>query len=613
MRLLFAGDGSFFRPFHLDTDDIIVRSPPSLPRLACFIDRAWLDFVAELNVQLWSLSPNCLEVTIPPVLAYIRHVNNAKKGKLLGGLRVKLGRFLVRRCQSQEKSKKSITFRVKDMLSNVLAMATENSPSWGRRVKHALGFDVETKLLGRSRADYTSIDTEHDIRLGILLTLDSACDHSESTNCFGFIDLGESCADLAARKIDVSAKREASTPNFAENKVSEPPHAQTKVSGLALEQEGKTQEPDDTNLLVKNEQKVGLGISLFGETLSRAASRKQPRKMLPQCRRGDDKKWSKSIRSIREIDLQPDGKDMHSLSYQTQVTFGSFGSFVAPSEALPLAEGKHLLSGKLLPKASIRNQSLPGDSETPMEVAGSIGPDCENAHVHHAITRLRLSASSAYMAPVTRIQCLSFWMRHCLLRNHSSSFVSFDTASRRDRNWRRSAAFWIVLGLLLLDVLLNFVIMLLLWCVQTGAFHPLARLKIEADGAEPGSSVLFPDTEAGCNRWPLLFFLSIYPGANLIAPSICTIAMLRGRIIGIKRGAAFLALSVVNHAVCIFSIWAYSDFINVQEALPLPLLAIACKLATLHSMSYFAGCAMSTRTAAGWNGLSTTTTVDRRH
>ncbi|RLN98238.1 hypothetical protein BBJ28_00000044 [Nothophytophthora sp. Chile5] len=48
--LVVGGSGSFFRPYHLDTNDIIVRAIPS--RLELLEHNFWIDFVAEMNQKL---------------------------------------------------------------------------------------------------------------------------------------------------------------------------------------------------------------------------------------------------------------------------------------------------------------------------------------------------------------------------------------------------------------------------------------------------------------------------------------------------------------------------------------------------------------------------------
>ncbi|TYZ65779.1 hypothetical protein PybrP1_009980 [[Pythium] brassicae (nom. inval.)] len=50
LTLVVAGSGSFFRPFHIDTNDIFVRAVPS--RLELLQHSFWIDFVADLNRQL---------------------------------------------------------------------------------------------------------------------------------------------------------------------------------------------------------------------------------------------------------------------------------------------------------------------------------------------------------------------------------------------------------------------------------------------------------------------------------------------------------------------------------------------------------------------------------
>ncbi|GMF29201.1 unnamed protein product [Phytophthora lilii] len=48
--LVIGGSGSFFRPYHLDTNDIIVRAIPS--RLELLEHNFWIDFVADVNQKL---------------------------------------------------------------------------------------------------------------------------------------------------------------------------------------------------------------------------------------------------------------------------------------------------------------------------------------------------------------------------------------------------------------------------------------------------------------------------------------------------------------------------------------------------------------------------------
>ncbi|KAI9909013.1 hypothetical protein PsorP6_015079 [Peronosclerospora sorghi] len=50
--LLFAGCGTYFSPFYLDPNDLLVRSIPQCPELTAFIAEPWIEFVAELNELL---------------------------------------------------------------------------------------------------------------------------------------------------------------------------------------------------------------------------------------------------------------------------------------------------------------------------------------------------------------------------------------------------------------------------------------------------------------------------------------------------------------------------------------------------------------------------------
>lgn len=50
LTIVVAGSGSFFRPYHIDTNDICVRAVPS--RLALLQHDFWINFVADVNAQL---------------------------------------------------------------------------------------------------------------------------------------------------------------------------------------------------------------------------------------------------------------------------------------------------------------------------------------------------------------------------------------------------------------------------------------------------------------------------------------------------------------------------------------------------------------------------------
>ncbi|RLN54245.1 hypothetical protein BBJ28_00005623 [Nothophytophthora sp. Chile5] len=99
--LLFAGCGTYFSPFFLDPNDLLVRSIPQCPELTAFIDEPWIEFVAELNELLRVVQRDaaCLVASLLPVATFLEKRralsalgNNTGK---LGGLRIYLGRFYV--------------------------------------------------------------------------------------------------------------------------------------------------------------------------------------------------------------------------------------------------------------------------------------------------------------------------------------------------------------------------------------------------------------------------------------------------------------------------------------------------------------------------------------
>ncbi|ETN20331.1 hypothetical protein PPTG_03357 [Phytophthora nicotianae INRA-310] len=99
--LLFAGCGTYFSPFYLDPNDLLVRSIPQCPELTAFIDEPWIEFVAELNelLRVVQRDETSLVESLIPVAVYLEKQralsamgSNSSK---LGGLRIYLGRFYV--------------------------------------------------------------------------------------------------------------------------------------------------------------------------------------------------------------------------------------------------------------------------------------------------------------------------------------------------------------------------------------------------------------------------------------------------------------------------------------------------------------------------------------
>jgi hypothetical protein len=91
LALLFAGDGTYEKPYHLDANDVLVRCVPSAQGLGRFIDADWLEFVAEFNARARCLTAGALVQTSGPSLSFLAAVN--ADTDILGGLKVELVRF----------------------------------------------------------------------------------------------------------------------------------------------------------------------------------------------------------------------------------------------------------------------------------------------------------------------------------------------------------------------------------------------------------------------------------------------------------------------------------------------------------------------------------------
>ncbi len=90
--LLLAGDGSYFRPYHLDTNDIMVRSIHTAGGIGGFIHEQWVTLVSELNARLRTVHRARLRETIEPVLDLLKK-QNEDSDAMWGGLCVHLGCF----------------------------------------------------------------------------------------------------------------------------------------------------------------------------------------------------------------------------------------------------------------------------------------------------------------------------------------------------------------------------------------------------------------------------------------------------------------------------------------------------------------------------------------
>jgi len=93
MLLFLAGDGSYWSPFHVDWDDLLVRAVPQLVELRIFIDQTWADMIAvHLNAALRPLDPTMLERKSLRALRVLEHFQSREQ-EVLGGLTVRLGLF----------------------------------------------------------------------------------------------------------------------------------------------------------------------------------------------------------------------------------------------------------------------------------------------------------------------------------------------------------------------------------------------------------------------------------------------------------------------------------------------------------------------------------------
>jgi hypothetical protein len=87
----FAGTGSYFSPWHVDTNDVIIQAIPQCSLVDTFIDAAWLNFIAELNNVLRMLQRRKISRDLVEVNKFLGDVWTMKP---LGGLIVEFCVFL---------------------------------------------------------------------------------------------------------------------------------------------------------------------------------------------------------------------------------------------------------------------------------------------------------------------------------------------------------------------------------------------------------------------------------------------------------------------------------------------------------------------------------------
>lgn len=86
-----AGTGSYFDPWHIDTNDRVVQAVSQSSLLDRFIDAQWLNFIAELNKRLRAVSKLDLYRGLKRVMKFL---SNSATLHPLGGILVELATFV---------------------------------------------------------------------------------------------------------------------------------------------------------------------------------------------------------------------------------------------------------------------------------------------------------------------------------------------------------------------------------------------------------------------------------------------------------------------------------------------------------------------------------------
>lgn len=85
-----AGLGSYFTPWHLDTNDVLLQAVSSTDVASSFIDEAWVTFVVELNTVLRTIRTDALHRGISKVARFLAR---AQASERLGGVLLELCTF----------------------------------------------------------------------------------------------------------------------------------------------------------------------------------------------------------------------------------------------------------------------------------------------------------------------------------------------------------------------------------------------------------------------------------------------------------------------------------------------------------------------------------------
>lgn len=83
LAVRFAGTGTYFTPWHIDTNDVLIQAIPQCPILDTFIDSHWISCVAELNNILRTVSRYSLQTGFTH---FMKRLGDTWTMKPLGGL-----------------------------------------------------------------------------------------------------------------------------------------------------------------------------------------------------------------------------------------------------------------------------------------------------------------------------------------------------------------------------------------------------------------------------------------------------------------------------------------------------------------------------------------------
>lgn len=91
LHIRLAGLGTYFSPWHVDTNDKLIQAVPQYSLLEVFIYAAWLDFIADLNKNLRNITRTELRRGLPMLTQFLGDVWTMKR---LGGLIVEFCVFV---------------------------------------------------------------------------------------------------------------------------------------------------------------------------------------------------------------------------------------------------------------------------------------------------------------------------------------------------------------------------------------------------------------------------------------------------------------------------------------------------------------------------------------